>query len=323
MSRFARAALLFSSTLIGVLACEWVLRLVDYTYVPLDIRLEHPYDQRTQLAFRSSSFVYHPALIWSPRPGQGVFNEETFRGPRLSIPKPADEFRIFTVGDSNTLGWDGPDGANWPRYLGELLAEFGDRYVVENAGVWGYSSFQGLTRLEQCLSLGPDLVLISFGGNDAHAVSVSDREFATNHPDSTATRVLSSWRLGQLLLAACAKVGSGPAAEAEPRRRVPLAEYRSNLALMIERVRAVGAEPILLTRPYIGESHDSLWWKNLGAEYNAATIDIASQNGVAVIDVYTEFKGHVQLFLDESHFTEEGHRLAAASVFHSLLPVLD
>ena len=30
---------------------------------------------------------------------------------------------VFTIGDSNTLGWAGKGGANWPEYMGELLKE--------------------------------------------------------------------------------------------------------------------------------------------------------------------------------------------------------
>jgi lysophospholipase L1-like esterase len=66
------------------------------------------------------------------------------------------------------LGWAEADGPHWPGYLGEILGASGDRTVV-NAGVYGYTSFQGLRRLKQCLDQQPDLVLISFRINDASA----------------------------------------------------------------------------------------------------------------------------------------------------------
>ena len=126
----------------------------------------------------------------------------------LPGPKSTDEFRILTVGDSNTLGWH--NGASWPASLGRLLEADRPGVTVVNAGVWGYSLLQGVARLREALFLSPDLVLISFGSNDAHPVSVSDRQFLERgRLQDGLIRILIKVRIGQLV-AALLDVASGP-----------------------------------------------------------------------------------------------------------------
>ena len=91
---------------------------------------------------------------------------------------------------------------------------------------------------------------------------------------------------------------------------------------MIRLAREAGAAPVLLTRPYVGESNHPLWWKNVGADYNTATVEVAIAQQAPVIDVYTAFRDRRGYFADESHFTREGHRLAAELILSELGPLL-
>jgi len=43
---------------------------------------------------------------------------------------------------------------------------------------------------------------------------------------------------------------------------------------------------------------------------------------VPIVDVYSFFKDRTDLFADESHFTAEGHQLAARIVFDHLRPLI-
>jgi len=315
--------LLAASLLLGLGLCEAALRIAGYAYTPLEIQAQQDSgDERRQHVFEDRHFIYDPELIWAPRRGVGVFNRDGYRGAPVDRPKPAGELRVLALGDSNTLGWAGSDGANWPGYLENELRRVGRRPRVINAGVWGYASLQGLRRLRQYLSLEPDLVLISFGSNDAHAVRIADRDFVAHRERRKGIETyLMTLRLGQLALAVAERLSGGDTA-GEMRRRVSLEDYRANLAAMIALARGSGARVVFLTRPYIGESRDGLWWKNKGAAYNAATVEVAGAAGAPVIDLYTFFKDRPELFADESHFTEEGHRLAAAIVFRHLLPLV-
>ena len=315
----ANLVLVVVSTVLALALVEGLLVIIGYEHTPLAIVAGPGNDARQYNVFEDSHFVYDPDLIWRPKRGFSVFNSQGFRGPELATPKDPGSLRIFTVGDSNTLGWRGAEGANWPAFLGERLRDAAPGAVVVNAGVWGYSSYQGLMRLREVLAFEPDMVLISFGANDAHPVTVSDREFVEKSIGGLRLRrTLQRSRLGQLLIAMLDRAGSG---DDELTVRVELEEYRSNLAAMIAACAERDVEVVLLTRPYTGPLDDEVRWKTYAPAYNATTVEVARREGVAAIDLYSLFKGEDKLFADESHFTEEGHRVASKIVFEDLLPL--
>jgi lysophospholipase L1-like esterase len=321
-SGLATLGLLALSLLVSLVLAEAALRLFDYRYTPMSIQRPGALDRRNYHLFEDLSFTYDPELIWAPKKSHDIFNAQGYRGEALPPGKKPGELRILAVGDSNTLGWPGTDGANWPADLESLARGRGFPAHVANAGVWGYSSFQGVARLKRYLDLKPDIVLISFGSNDAHPVAVSDREYLARHAgQSSLFQRLGGLRLGELVAAVRDRLAS-PAQDAELGRRVTLDDYRENLAGMIRLAREAGAAVVLLTRPYVGESNHPLWWKNVGADYNAATVEVAAAQDAPVIDIYTAFRDRRGFFTDESHFTKEGHRLAAELVFSQLAPLL-
>ncbi|MCP4201036.1 MAG: hypothetical protein GY769_03795 [bacterium] len=318
-ARLFKLLLLLAGVALALIVAEHGLRLMGWEYKPLSVHVRDREDARGFHLFDDDHFVYDPRLLWRPKASFGVFNSQGFRGPEVSRRRSEGELRIVTVGDSNTLGWAGENGANWPEALGQRLTSMGTRVTVVNAGVWGYSSAQGLERLEEVLPYQPDLVLVSFGANDAHRVSRSDREFAeASQWLRRITRWLTHFRLGQL--AAVSVRGDSPTGELNP--RVPLDKYRQNLTQMSVMIRSTGAEPVFLTRPFTGSINDPLVWKNFAFDYNAATVEIAAQQAAMVVDLYSYFKGRPEFFSDESHFTADGHRLAAAIVADHLKPYL-
>lgn len=318
----ARLVLVAGSLVVTLVLVELALRAVGYEQGPLSIQIEDTADARAFHVFQDDNFTYDPLLIWRPRYGQSVFNRQGFRGPELPSATGDPRVRIFAVGDSNTLGWAGADGANWPLDMQDAVGPLDHDVVVVNAGVWGYASYQGLVRFRETLAFDPDLVLISFGSNDAHQVLQSDRAYAENPIRSTDVgQWVRRFRLGQLVLAAVEGRTGSAVPQLQP--RVSLEEYRANLTTIVREARARGVAVALLTRPYIGEIPNARWWKNWGADYHEATADVARAEGVPFIDVYSFFKGRDELFADESHFTEEGHRLAAELILEQLRPVIE
>jgi lysophospholipase L1-like esterase len=77
---------------------------------------------------------------------------------------------------------------------------------------------------------------------------------------------------------------------------------------------------VFLTRPFELQIPDEVWWKNFGYDYNVATGAVAADAQIPLIDFYTHFKGRRELFADESHFTAQGHDLAAEIVLAELGP---
>lgn len=292
---------------VSLVICEVVLRLANYTYRPFlglaDWRPHHLNEQW---------MTYDRNLIWRPIVKQSVFNAQGFRGRELSLVKAAGEYRIFTIGDSNTCG---PlRTLSWPEYLDRLMATEYPGVQVVNAGVWGYSSFQGLRRLEDVLRFQPDMVLISFGANDAHRVVTSDKEYVRRK--RFVSRALSRIRLVQLGMAVMDVRLLFQPSLAVP--RVDLVDYEKILHDMIGLAHEHGMSIVLLTRPFVGDSTLPMSWKYFAPHYNELTLRVAKEREVQAIDVYSAFRKRGEYFVDESHFTDEGNRIAAAIIYEHI-----
>lgn len=192
---------------------------------------------------------------------------------------------------------------------------------VVNAGVWGYSLYQGRRRYHEMTAFDPDVVLISFGANDAHQVTVPDEAYVRSHDRiELMARLSSRLRLAQLGVAAWDWLTApGPGALGA---RVPLDDYRAYLREIIGDARGRSIRLVLLTRPFVGAATDPASWKAHAPAYNAATRDIGRAEGVPVVDVHAAFADCPDLFDDESHFGVSGHRRAAELLAAALSPLL-
>src|SRR5262245_4681531 len=321
LTETALRTLLVTSGIVGsLLIAEAFLRLGNYSYQPLKIEVMYKSEWRIKHAFRDRHFVYDPAMIWRPKNGAPPFNSQGYRGREVALEKGAHESRILALGDSNTLGWKGLSGPNWPGYLQQLFDETTPNVTVVNAGVYGYTAFQGLERFKQALPIKPDVALISFGSNDAHLVTASDSDFVNRPVRRTIDYVLAHTKTAQLVHAAVDRFTSNRGERLV--RRVSLADYSRSLEQMVTLGKSHGIQIVLLTRPFIGESPNPWWWKNAAPEYNAATIDVGKRNGVLVIDVYSYFENRPEYFVDESHFTEAGHRRMATFIHEQIRSLL-
>jgi lysophospholipase L1-like esterase len=294
------------------------LRLAGYSYTPLRIEVSRKNDWRYHHAFRDKHFVYDPVLIWRPKIGSATFNSQGYRGREVAPTKGGKELRIFAFGDSNTLGWSGPTGSNWPGYLQQLFDRTTASVTVVNAGVYGYTSFQGLHHFQDALRLEPDIALISFGANDAHLVTISDSEFVNRPVWRRIDFLLAQAKLGQLIHASVDRFSRR---QDRLVRRVSLADYTRYLEQMVSLGKTNGIRVVLLTRPFTGSSPDPSWWKNTAPAYNRATIEVGTRTGVPVIDAYAYFEKYPEYFADESHFTEAGHRRMADLVLEQIEPL--
>jgi lysophospholipase L1-like esterase len=323
VSKLIRAAVVAGALLIASALTEFALRASGYQYSPVKIGTNVNSDFREQHAFQDRHLVYDPDLIWRPLSGQfSPFNPQGFRGATVDPEKRPSTLRIIAIGDSNTFGWDVDEGANWPSQLQGLFSASRPGTEVINAGVWGYTSFQGLQRFKEMLAFHPDLVLVSFGGNDAHPVTVPDVEYVRRHDRiERVTRATRKLRLAQLAVAVWDRAQMmNDGGKLGP--RVSLDDYKAHLREIVREGRERGVRVVLLTRPYVGESTDPASWKTYAPQYNAATIEIGRTENVPVIDVYAAFKDHPDVFDDEAHFGVKGHRMAAELLHAELAKLL-
>ena len=79
---------------------------------------------------------------------------------------------IVTFGDSLTSG---VAGRSYPEQLQDLLIQHGYKYRIDNQGVSGDTTTDGLARIDNVIPEHPALVLLEFGGNDGlRGVPVGD-----------------------------------------------------------------------------------------------------------------------------------------------------
>lgn len=186
---------------------------------------------------------------------------------------------------------------------------------VVNAGQPGDTTIAGLKRLERdVLSHHPDVVLIGFGINDA------------------LPRARSRWLAALMRRLRPARLRDYVDRLYEQHLRMPILRltggtvyvaptaYRSNLARMVERVRAVGARPILMTttictRPSFPGANDNF------ARYNQIVYQLGQELDVPVIDLFTpvlEAGPEALLGPDLLHLTPQGHQFVAEKIMLSL-----
>jgi lysophospholipase L1-like esterase len=265
-----------------------------------------------------------PLLIWKPVPGR-PYNAQRFKGPLMAVPKPAGIFRIMCYGDSNT---DGPDRGGWPDQLQQLLdkrgGEGGVRYEVVNAGVVGYSSHQGLLRFRQEVErYQPDLVIVSFGWNDAAEVGGGrpDRDYQPSAWRVSVLRVLLKSRLFLVLMRYRSEQPS--AQPQEHAARVPLSDYIKNMESFAEITGKHGASVVFLTRPHREQEAKlrlfQIWERQVPA-YNSRLRLWAQERRLPLIDVQAIFeRAGADFFADKSHFTAAGDERMANTLIIDLV----
>jgi acyl-CoA thioesterase-1 len=80
---------------------------------------------------------------------------------------PADNRPVLVCfGDSLTAGFGTDPGQSYPDNLQKLLDSHGYRYRVDNEGVSGATSKDGVERLPDIEAIHPAIVVVEFGGND-------------------------------------------------------------------------------------------------------------------------------------------------------------
>ncbi len=85
-----------------------------------------------------------------------------------AAPRSADQTRdersvIVTFGDSLTAG---VAGRSYPDDLQDLLDQSGFKFRVDNQGVSGDTTTDGIARIENVIAEHPALIVLEFGGND-------------------------------------------------------------------------------------------------------------------------------------------------------------
>lgn len=184
-----------------------------------------------------------PILFWTPRPNVQGHNSQGLYGPEFNEEKPEDVFRILCLGDSCTHF--GPEP--YPAILQQLLdQQQPGKFEVINAGVIGYTSYQGRKLLEtRAVNWSPDLITCYFGWND-HWLSSGriDSQQTVTEP-SLFSKFGNRLRTVQTI-----RMISSRGPQNIPQVRVPEIDYRNNLHAIAKTGQSVGSEVFFITAPH-------------------------------------------------------------------------
>ncbi|MHC5063346.1 MAG: SGNH/GDSL hydrolase family protein [Planctomycetota bacterium] len=283
-------------------------------------------------------------LFWSLRPyaedenGVPWINGVGIRGPEVP-PKPADEFRILSLGESTTFG----DQVDYEQCYSSILetelnlAGLEKQVRVLNAGVPAYSSIQGVQYLRhRSAPFDPDMVLFYFGFNDFLKVAYLHERSGNERKDEEG---LTDRELFELRNSAAMSVvwfltshsnffrfllqSSGPDPDAQfrpnpTRLRVPKEDRIHALDLAREYCAEKRIQLVLLVPIYAGFG-----------DHIALLREYASEHGLPIVDLPTVLPPRFEkarkeyFFPDHIHPRPNGHRLIGEAIKEVVAPLVD
>jgi lysophospholipase L1-like esterase len=279
--RLAYATIIYLFFLLLLLAVEGVVRLTLSHVSSLDLFVVTS-QQKAQVADAKQSAIFEgdPLLLWRLKPNLDRVvwdftvvstNADHLRSERSGgyvDRKQPGAVRIVCLGDSVTFGFRVPvvwpdkpteydrEWLPFPMLLEKQLraANPNQSLDVVTMAVPGYTSHQGLAWLRHDLdSLQPDLLIVSFGWNDASFSDVPDREAIQTSWPAVGTRWLVDHSQAFAHLTRWLRTRhKAPATSRGPRPapRVSEQEYLDNMVAIESLAREHGAKVIVLGAPY-------------------------------------------------------------------------
>jgi lysophospholipase L1-like esterase len=329
--------------LLLLLSIELIVRLTLPHVSSLDMFVTTP-QQKLQVADPKQSGIFEgdPLLLWRLKPNldHAIWdytvlstNAQSFRADYPTGAKPAGAIRIICLGDSVTFGYRVPavwpekpteynrDWLPYPMLLEkELRSANPDRRIeVFPMAVPGYTTHQGLAWLRRDIALlQPDLVIASFGWNDASLSDVPDRESMNSGWISFAGRWFIDHSQAYAHLSRRLHTGNGSArGSTTPMARVGQLEYIENFNSIVNLARAYGAKVIVIGAPYRDSTTNPLE-AQLMTQYRKAlksAMELSQTPYLEILEL-TEAAGSVNegWFGELIHPNHMGHRLMASEL---------
>jgi lysophospholipase L1-like esterase len=310
--------------------------------------------QKAQVADEKQSGIFEgdPLLLWrlNPNLDHAVWdftvvstNSKHLRSEHVGEtvgPKQPGTIRIVCLGDSVTFGfrvpvvWPdkpteyAPEWLPFPMLLEkELRAANPDRKIeVVTMAVPGYTSHQGLAWLRRDINeMQPDLLIASFGWNDASFSDVPDREaIKTNWSAVTLRRLIDSsqafahavhWLRAREAKAQQQNRTGQPAVR--PAARVSQQEYLNNMLAIQDLARQRGASVIVIAAPY-RDNDPNAPEANQMLQYRVALGTTMRQRGVPFLELREltpeAYPANERWFGERIHPNHMGHRLMASEL---------
>lgn len=222
-------------------------------------------------------------------------------GRRLTVEAKDSSTTVLFLGDSCTFGIPVEDEEAFPARVGALT---GARAI--NAGVPGYSAFQGRLVLENALlTEKPDAVVITFW--------VNGRTVWDHLSDAEHQELMAAERAGEMSRHRVMRLLRRVLPEGRP--RLTDEEFAEQIRAMVGMADAAGAQPLIVIWPAAvqldgGEEHPR----------QALLRRIAGEMKTPLVDPLEAFraKGGERLYVDAVHATAAGYDVAAREIADAL-----
>ena len=300
--------------------------------------------QKMQVASPQQSTIFEgdPLLLWRLKPNlDHVYwdftnvstNAQSIRADYPIGRKPAGTFRIVCLGDSVTFGYRvppvwpekpndyNPEWQPYPMLLETELRKANPNRSIEvfPMAVPGYTSHQGLAWLRRDIGyLQPDMVIVSFGWNDASLSDAPDRELI----DTGWSAVTGRWLIEHSQAIAHVTRWMRSRKEVKPVVRTPVPrvsqkEYVDNFNAIVRVAKDHGAAVIVIGAPY-RDSVTNPAEAQLMTQYRAWLKSEMQQSQTPYLEILelTEAAGSVNqgFFGELIHPNHMGHRLMASEL---------
>jgi len=329
--------------LLLLVSVELITRAAFSRVESLDLFVNTP-QQKMQVANPQQSAIFEgdPLLLWRLKPNLDhaywdfttvSTNAQSFRADYPIGAKPAGTFRIVCLGDSVTFGYRvppvwperpndyNPEWQPFPVLLEKELRKANPNRSIEvfPMAVPGYTSHQGLAWLRRDIDyLKPDVVIASFGWNDASASDVPDREAI----DTRWWPVAIRWLIDHSQAFAHATRWLRSRNQVKPVARYPVPrvsqqEYVANFNAIVGLAKDHGAGAIVIGAPY-RDSKTNPPEAQLMTQYRASLKSAMQQSQTPYLEILelTEAAGSVNegFFGELIHPNHMGHRLMASEL---------
>jgi lysophospholipase L1-like esterase len=336
--RLAYVTIIYLGFILLLLGVEVATRLTLPHLSSLDLFVVTP-QQKAQVADEKQATIFEgdPLLLWRLKPNLDHVvwdftvlstNAQHLRSDRPLERKQPGSVRVVCLGDSVTFGYRvptvWPDKPNdydrqalpYPMLLEkELRAANPNKQIdVVTMAVPGYTSHQGLAWLQHKIdSLEPNLLIISFGWNDASFSDVPDNEAIKTNWRAVTVRWLVNHSQAFAHATHWLRARQPPGAKVvRPAPRVDEQDYLNNMMAMAQLGKDKKAAVIILAAPYRDKVTNPPE-AALMQHYRAGLRSVSSQNGLPYLELpeLTEatYPINQNFFGELIHPNDMGHKL--------------
>ncbi len=356
--RLVFVAIIYFGFLLFLVSIEAATRLMLPHLSSLDLFVV-TIQQKAQVADAEHAGIFEgdPLLLWRLKPNLDrvvwdftvVSTNSAHLRSEQSVQTPWEEkqsgtIRIVCLGDSVTFGyrvpvvWPNkpteydPSALPYPMLLEKQLRAANPQRNIEviTMAVPGYTSHQGLAWLRRDIEkLEPDLVIVSFGWNDASLSDVPDREAIRTNFSAVAVRWLidhsqafahaTHWLRKREQEKLRNEQTANPTQPKRPAPRVSQQEYLDNMVAIEQLARGKGARVIVIAAPYRDNSPEAPEAYYI-RQYRLALGAVMRQRQTPFLEILelTEeaYPSNAGWFGERIHPNHMGHRLMASELLN-------